>query len=164
MAAILCYGDSNTWGCIPLRGSEPARRFPPETRWPGVLRRELGDGHWVVEEGLNGRTTVWDDPLEPHRNGRTLLPPTLLTHQPPEFVDAYWRCSVLSRFHILPSEFRAMVVDAGHAQCTYTWVAPPAGPRLGRSDLSTAFIALTGQVLSRQSYHRAFSVVGRASR
>ena len=86
MAAILCYGDSNTWGCIPLQGPEPAGRFPPETRWPGVLRRELGDGHWVVEEGLNGRTTVWDDPLEPHRNGRTLLPPTLLTHQPLDLV------------------------------------------------------------------------------
>jgi hypothetical protein len=23
-------------------------------RWPGVLRRELGDGYWIVEEGLNG--------------------------------------------------------------------------------------------------------------
>ena len=86
MSDILCYGDSNTWGCIPLQGPEPARRFPPETRWPGVLRRELGDGHWIVEEGLSGRTTVWDDPLEPHRNGRKLLLPTLLTHQPLDLV------------------------------------------------------------------------------
>jgi lysophospholipase L1-like esterase len=86
MANILCYGDSNTWGCIPLQGPEPARRYPPGTRWPGVLRRELGDGHWVVEAGLNGRTTVWDDPLEPHRNGRKLLLPTLLTHQPLDLV------------------------------------------------------------------------------
>ena len=69
MKNILCFGDSNTWGCVPLEGPVPARRFPPATRWPGVLRRELGDGYWVVEEGLNGRTTVWDDPLEPHRNG-----------------------------------------------------------------------------------------------
>jgi lysophospholipase L1-like esterase len=86
MRSILCYGDSNTWGCIPLQGPEPARRFPPERRWPGVLRRELGDGFWVVEAGLNGRTTVWDDPLEPHRNGRELLLPTLLTHQPLDLV------------------------------------------------------------------------------
>jgi lysophospholipase L1-like esterase len=83
---ILCYGDSNTWGCIPLRGPEPAQRYPPGSRWPGVLRRELGDGNWVVEAGLNGRTTVWDDPLEPHRNGRKLLLPTLLTHQPLDLV------------------------------------------------------------------------------
>jgi lysophospholipase L1-like esterase len=86
MPNILCYGDSNTWGCIPLQGPEPARRFPPAQRWPGVLRRELGDGYWIVEEGLNGRTTMWDDPLEPHRNGRELLLPTLLSHRPLDVV------------------------------------------------------------------------------
>jgi lysophospholipase L1-like esterase len=86
MTNILCYGDSNTWGCIPLQGPEPARRYPPGARWPGVLRRELGDGYWIVEAGLNGRTTVWDDPLELHRNGRKLLLPTLLTHQPLDLV------------------------------------------------------------------------------
>ena len=86
MKTILCYGDSNTWGCVPLRGPEPARRFPPDKRWPGVLRRELDDRHWIVEAGLSGRTTVWDDPLEPHRNGRKLLLPTLLTHQPLDLV------------------------------------------------------------------------------
>ncbi len=86
MKSILCYGDSNTWGCIPRQGPDPARRFPPGSRWPGVLRRELGDGYWVVEAGLSGRTTVWDDPLELHRNGRELLLPTLLTHQPLDLV------------------------------------------------------------------------------
>jgi lysophospholipase L1-like esterase len=83
---VLCFGDSNTWGCMPLTGPEPPRRYGPSRRWPGVLRRELGDGHWVVEEGLNGRTTVWDDALEPHRNGRDLLLPSLLTHQPVDLV------------------------------------------------------------------------------
>jgi hypothetical protein len=62
---ILCYGDSNTWGCIPLTGPEAPSRFPPDERWPGVLRRGLGDRYWVVEEGLNGRTAVWEDGLEP---------------------------------------------------------------------------------------------------
>ena len=86
MKSILCFGDSNTWGCIPLAGPGPAGRYPPDTRWPGVLRRELGDGYWVVEAGLSGRTTVWDDPLELHRNGRKLLLPTLMTHQPLDVV------------------------------------------------------------------------------
>jgi lysophospholipase L1-like esterase len=72
---ILCFGDSNTWGCIPLTGARPPRRHGPAQRWPGVLRRELGDGFWIVEEGLNGRTTVWDDPLEPFRSGKELLAP-----------------------------------------------------------------------------------------
>jgi lysophospholipase L1-like esterase len=82
MRAILCYGDSNTWGCIPLTGPEPPRRLPPDERWPGVLRRELGTSYCVMEEGLNGRTTVWDDGLEPCRNGRNQLIPALLTHHP----------------------------------------------------------------------------------
>jgi lysophospholipase L1-like esterase len=83
---VLCYGDSNTWGCAPISGPEPGGRFTPDERWPGVLRRELGADYWVVEEGLNGRTTVWDDGLEPHRNGRTFLPAALLTHHPLDLV------------------------------------------------------------------------------
>jgi lysophospholipase L1-like esterase len=83
---VLCYGDSNTWGCAPISGPEPGLRFPPDERWPGVLRRELGAAYWVVEEGLNGRTTVWDDGLEPHRNGRTFLPAALLSHHPLDLV------------------------------------------------------------------------------
>jgi lysophospholipase L1-like esterase len=94
---ILCYGDSNTWGCIPLVGQEPTRRFPPDERWPGVLRRELGDGYRVVEEGLNGRTTVWDDALEPHRNGRDLLLPTLLGHHPIDLVTVMLGTNDLKR-------------------------------------------------------------------
>ena len=86
MRTILCYGDSNTWGCIPSTGPEPPRRFAPGERWPGVLRRELGEGYWIVEEGLNGRTTVWDDALEPYRNGKEFLQPSLLTHQPIDLV------------------------------------------------------------------------------
>ena len=86
MKTILCFGDSNTWGCIPLTGAHPPRRYGPAQRWPGVLHRELGDGFWIVEEGLNGRTTVWDDPLEPFRSGKELLVPCLLTHQPIDLV------------------------------------------------------------------------------
>lgn len=86
MRSVLCYGDSNTWGCAPLVGDEAARRFPEDVRWTGVLRRELGPGWWVVEEGLNGRTTVWEDALEPYRNGLEYLRPTLLSHQPLDVV------------------------------------------------------------------------------
>jgi lysophospholipase L1-like esterase len=65
MKTILCYGDSNTWGYDPATGERHAR----DERWPGVLRRELGDGYLIIEEGLNGRTTVWDDPIEGYKNG-----------------------------------------------------------------------------------------------
>ena len=69
MKQILCYGDSNTWGADP---ADDSQRFEWPVRWPGVLQRELGgeDFH-VVEDGLGGRTTVYDDPLlaAPERQG-----------------------------------------------------------------------------------------------
>lgn len=82
MKTILCYGDSNTWGHIPGTGA----RFPRGSRWPGVLQAALGDSFHVIEEGLNGRTTVWDDPIEEHKNGKTYLKPCLETHKPLDLV------------------------------------------------------------------------------
>lgn len=82
MRTILCYGDSNTWGYDPATG----KRFEREVRWPGVLARELGDGYAVIEEGLNGRTTVWDDPIDAYRNGREYLVPCLESHAPLDLV------------------------------------------------------------------------------
>ncbi len=82
MKTVLCFGDSNTWGYDPVT----LTRLPRDVRWTGVLRRELGEGVWVIEEGLNGRTTVWDDPLEGHKNGREYLIPCLETHRPLDLV------------------------------------------------------------------------------
>ena len=82
MKTILCYGDSNTRGYIPGTGE----RFPRDVRWTGVLRRELGDGYQVIEEGLDGRTTVWDDPIEGYKNGKTYLIPCLESQRPIDLV------------------------------------------------------------------------------
>ena len=57
---VLCYGDSNTWGCMPLEESDVAIRLSRADRWPGVLQDELGSDYWIIEEGLNGRTTSRD--------------------------------------------------------------------------------------------------------
>jgi lysophospholipase L1-like esterase len=80
---VLCFGDSNTYGSIP---GELGGRFSRDVRWPGVLARELGNGWHVVEEGLPGRTTVFDDPLSPSRRGVDYLPPCLASHAPLEVV------------------------------------------------------------------------------
>jgi lysophospholipase L1-like esterase len=80
--SILCYGDSNTFGYNPVTQD----RFERNTRWPGVLRQALGEGFEVIEEGLGGRTTVWDDPIEGHKNGLTYLIPCLDSHRPLEVV------------------------------------------------------------------------------
>ena len=82
MKTVLCYGDSNTWGYIGGTGE----RFAPEVRWPGVLQAALGGAYRVIEEGLNGRTTVFDDSIEEGRNGETYLRPCLQTHAPIDLV------------------------------------------------------------------------------
>ena len=82
MKTVLCYGDSNTWGYEPATGS----RYPEDVRWPGVLTRELGDGFRVIEEALNGRTTVREDPVEEHKNGKDYLRPCLESHAPLDLV------------------------------------------------------------------------------
>jgi lysophospholipase L1-like esterase len=92
---VLCYGDSNTWGSDP----ETGERFSEDVRWPGVLARNLGEGYRVIEEGLPGRTTVWDDPIEgDYKNGRTYLTPCLESHRPVDLItlmlgtnDLKWR-------------------------------------------------------------------------
>ena len=65
MKHILCYGDSNTWGFQPGFGG----RYPRPHRWTGVAEGLLGDGYVFLENGLNGRTTDFDDPDLPYRNG-----------------------------------------------------------------------------------------------
>jgi lysophospholipase L1-like esterase len=79
---VVCFGDSNTWGADPVS----KERFPLEKRWTGVLAKSLGDGYRVIEEGLNGRTTVVDDSISPYRNGRDYLLPCLESHMPFDLV------------------------------------------------------------------------------
>jgi lysophospholipase L1-like esterase len=82
MKTIVCFGDSNTWGFDPLQGL----RFNRLQRWPGILRNILGDEYWVIEEGMCGRTTVYDDPVDGYQCGRDYLVPCLQSHTPVDLV------------------------------------------------------------------------------
>jgi len=79
---ILCFGDSLTWGWIPVEGGAPSRRYPYKQRWTGVMAAHLRDGYHVIEEGLSGRTTCLDDPNDPRLNGSAYLPAALASHLP----------------------------------------------------------------------------------
>jgi lysophospholipase L1-like esterase len=79
---VLCYGDSNTWGKNPLTKD----RYGKDERWTGILQNTLGTDYFIIEEGLNGRTTVWDDPIEGYKNGKTYLIPCLESHKPLDLV------------------------------------------------------------------------------
>lgn len=79
---IMCFGDSNTFGVDPRTGN----RLAYTDRWTGILNEELGQEYLIIEEGLGGRTTVWEDPLAPGRNGVKALPMLLDTHSPLQMV------------------------------------------------------------------------------
>ena len=91
---ILCYGDSNTWGFTPIdavipitnKKIAPIKRYNRKEKWTGRLQKLLGENYYVIEEGLNGRTTNLNYHIPPDRNGKTYLPPCLYTHAPIDLV------------------------------------------------------------------------------
>jgi lysophospholipase L1-like esterase len=83
MKTVLCYGDSLTWGYIP----DGSGRHALKDRWPAVLQAVLGNDIHVVTDGLNGRTTAFDDHLSGfERNGAKTLTTVLGTHFPLDLV------------------------------------------------------------------------------
>ena len=52
MKKIFCYGDSNTFGYNPEDGS----RYDENTRWTGLLQKNLGVEHVVINDGVCDRT------------------------------------------------------------------------------------------------------------
>ena len=73
MKNILCYGDSNTYGYNPDNGNQ----YDHDLLWTSILNKKLGDQYKVFNEGLNGRTTIYDRDFEPSRNGLKALYPIL---------------------------------------------------------------------------------------
>ncbi len=83
MKTVLCYGDSLTWG---YNADGPSRHAHADL-WPSVLQAALRDRAVVVAEGLNGRTTAFDDHLGgADRNGARALPVSLVSHGPLDLV------------------------------------------------------------------------------
>lgn len=77
MKTVLAFGDSNTWGLIP--GTN--RRYSFSERWTGLVQQK-GKNLRIIEEGLCGRTTVFEDRRRKNRKGIDLLP-TLIEAQSP---------------------------------------------------------------------------------
>lgn len=103
---VVCFGDSNTWGY----SGENGTRFDEDTRWTGVLSKELGSAYTVIEEGQNGRTTVWDDPVEGEKNGLRYLVPCLESHAPLDLLVIMLGTNDLKhRFCVGPAEIAQSV-------------------------------------------------------
>jgi lysophospholipase L1-like esterase len=130
--SILCYGDSNTHGTLPMPDDASKARRPRSDRWTGVLAGTLGPGFHVIEEGQPGRTTVHDDPIEgAHKNGRTVLPAILETHRPIDMVVLMLGTNDLkARFAVTPADIArslASLVDIVRGT--------PSGPDGGAPDI-----------------------------
>ena len=82
MKTILCFGDSNTHGFVPQKFG----RYPKDVRWPGLLAKLLGPEYSVIEEGCNGRTTMFTSPKDDAINGLPYLKPCLISHKPLDYV------------------------------------------------------------------------------
>jgi lysophospholipase L1-like esterase len=95
---VLCFGDSNTWGSNPGKHE----RFPRDIRWTGALQKLLGHEYYLIEEGLCGRTTVWDDPVEGIMSGKSYLLPCLITHKPVDLVVLMLGTNDLKQRYSLP--------------------------------------------------------------
>jgi len=128
---IMCFGDSLTWGWIPVKGGAPTSRYSFKDRWTGVMASTLGGSFEVIEEGLNGRTTNLDDPADSRLNGSDYLPAALASHFPLDLVvimlgtndlKAIYRRSaidVASGMHTLLCQ-----VQKSHGGVGTTYVAP----------------------------------------
>ena len=80
MNQVIAFGDSNTWGLNPVLKN----RYPENIRWTGLLRKKLGrHGFALVEEGLCGRTTVFEDPHRPGLKGEDAVAGILSVNQSP---------------------------------------------------------------------------------
>ncbi len=107
---ILCYGDSNTHGTKPLVRPGELARFGDTERWPALLQRRLTSVR-VVEEGLPGRTTVHDDPIEGrHKNGLAYLRPCLESQLPVDVLVLMLGTNDLkARFSVTPTDIAASI-------------------------------------------------------
>lgn len=161
---VLCYGDSNTWGSDP----ETGERFAPGVRWPGVLRGALGEGYWVIEEGLGGRTTVRDDPIEgAHKNGRAYLRACLESHKPIDLV------TIMLGTNDLKARFAASASDIAQGAASLAEMALRSGcgpeggapmvvlispPALGRlTDMAEMFEGAGEKALLFPGHYRRFA-------
>ncbi len=136
MQQILVYADSVSWGIVPLTRD----RLPFDSRWPGVMENRLnarGAGVRVIEDCLNGRRTVWEDPFKPGRNGFAGLAQRIEIHSPLALVLLMLGTNDFQSMHphnawhsaqgiaVLVNAIRAAPIEPGMPVPPVLVVAPP---------------------------------------
>ncbi len=129
MKNILIYGDSNTWGYDSSRYDPKAdafQRMNESERWPAVVRSLLGPDCHVIEDALNGRTIVWDDPYMPNRNGLQGLRIALDAQAPLDLVVMQLGCNELKDYFNLSAGMIARGMELLVRECQVSYYGYPA--------------------------------------
>lgn len=150
MKNILCYGDSNTWGAS-VEGHADGR-YPHDIRWTGSLQSQLGQDYNIIAEGLGGRTTVTDDPIEgSFRNGRMPFLAILNSHRPLDWVVIMLGTNDLkARFNkspyeialgagVLVDDVKCEALGKANVPCKILLICPP--PIIEQCDNPIAILA-----------------------
>ena len=170
---ILLFGDSNTWGFTPAT----EERYPEEIRWSGIVRKNLGSDYEVIEEGLNGRTTVFDDPVREYMNGIRYIGPCLLSHFPLDLVvvmlgtnDTKQRFglnawAIAEGINRIIDVIKRVSSETKGSGCPKILIAAPIliGPEMDRSPYAAEFEGLKTHELSKQlgpEYRRVAEAAG----
>lgn len=130
MKNILCYGDSNTWGYDyttydPALGS--GQRMAFDERWPGRVQLALGSEYHIIENALNARTNMQDDPYFPHRHGLNSLEEALDAQAPLDLVILQMGVNELKHMFNLTAGMIAFGMEklvAATQQSYYNYPAP----------------------------------------
>lgn len=120
---IVCFGDSNTHGY----DGDSLGRFDELHRWTKLLQMNLGNDCLVIEEGLSGRTTCFDDPLTEGLSGLSLITPCLMSHEPVDLlVIMLGTNDTKERFNVSTYEIgKAMTRLIQKAKNTNCWANNP---------------------------------------
>ncbi len=129
MKNILIYGDSNTWGYDSSRyvpEADAFQRMDETERWPALVQSLLGPAYHIIEDALNGRTVMWDDPYMPYRNGLQGLRMALDAHSPLQLVVMQLGCNELKDYFNLNAGMIARGIEILVRECRVSYYGYPA--------------------------------------
>lgn len=129
MKRVLIYGDSNSWGYDVTRylpEINAYQRMTEDERWPGLVLKMLGPDYEVIEDALNGRTTLQEDPYMPNRNGLMGLSIALDANAPLDLVVIQLGCNELKHMFNLSAGMIARGVERLVQECRQPLYGYPA--------------------------------------
>ena len=161
---VLCFGDSNTWGFNPDGGG----RLPHDTRWPNQLEQQLNrpatKQTWrTIEDGLNSRTWLLDDPIGAAKygaqyscSGRSGLMTSLHSHKPIDMVILALGCNDCKDYLNLSAE---QIADGARILIQDIRSALHCGPR-ERPDQTPGIVLMTPPLMVSTPQSRAWGYEG----